>query len=186
MSTLKKHMWYALKIILFEILAKNYWRGYGIILMFLIIWQEIFRDLSPQGLVKWKCWAFIQFRTTSYSNYIFHVFSHTHLDLRNRSRTVGQFWLSKFSWNGSKSGFRYISYIPKLTRIFNMWYITQHFVTIMAPVSLVPPVSLVASVSQMRYLNAAHAISHYFTNPAFFRIIYDLPRFPALFGVFRI
>ena len=36
------------------------------------------------------------------------------------------------------------------------------------------------------YSNAVHAIPHYFTNPAFFRIIYDLPHFPALFGVFRI
>ena len=40
--------------------------------------------------------------------------------------------------------------------------------------------------TQGRYLHAAHAIPHYFTNPACFRIIYDLPHFPALFGVFRI
>ena len=36
---------------------------------------------------------------------------------------------------------------------------------------------------QGRYLNAAHAIPRYFTNPAFFRIIHDLPHF---FGVVRI
>ena len=37
------------------------------------------------------------------------------------------------------------------------------------------------------YLNAAHVGPHFRkTNPAFFRIIYYLPHFPALFGVFRI